>query len=725
MEVNIGSTPAEGKDNSRGFGVESDVAKGISWLAEEDEGTEDHDLQEKLQRLLANSSEVVGDLADAAQEGAGEAPPPDPKGVDEDPAPELAVAAEPEEAPSWTPVVPDNWATNLASATEDAAVTPELDPLGCADDSDDTEPPDEDEEQTSSTSSDEADDYDAMEVLPDPSLVAEGQAEAYGTGVQVPPNEASAAEELPTDSVERHGSQPQLQQQQQQLTPQPVLQPTLQPTLQSTLQHTMLEGSQPELQQTLSNGVQQQPLVQSQLSSNNELPFRPNLQEQNEQVDLHADETLDLTNAGAEQLALPVDVGPDPALAEASSRAARRKAAAALPSELTPRLLCLRDLASTSLEEIGVTYTEFVERLAGRALAAGRSLVPRNRVSFQVSGSFTSKTLGKVSVPVTLRRSRPTPRTPPLPESGAPTAPEQIVVLDDVEEEDDAPQSPQEPEEEADPSDPYENPAAPLALLRAYSIQGRWTGIRNGFIVFEDDRVQYPTATLTPVREQEDGGALLSLSSLWLLAAMGERYKDAASNKILQDHGAVRIAARHVPHLLQFLVGSAKECRLLVAPEKLTSIPAPVAMRLAPLRKCLSARPPLSSLELRHLPERERDEVTAQRLVETLRSTAQMQLAIRQLEVEEAALSGLLRDLQARLEATDAEVAGARRRRRESHEEFREELQLTRSYASNKRRRGTNGDAARNGANVEDPVARLLESLDVASSQPAALSPVE
>jgi len=333
-----------------------------------------------------------------------------------------------------------------------------------------------------------------------------------------------------------------------------------------------------------------------------------------------------------------------------------------------------------------------------------------------------------VSVPVTLKRSRPLPRTLSLPESGAPAAPAQVVVLDEGgAEDDDAPQSPPEKEEDADPADPYENPVAPLALLRAYSMQGRWTGIRNGCVVFEDDRVQYPTATLTPVREQEDGGALLSLASLWLLAAMRDRYKEAASQKILQDHGAVRIASCHVPHLLQFLMGKTKECRLLVTPEKLTSIPAPVATRLAPLRKRSSAKPPLSALELRHLPERERDEVTAQRLVETLRSTAQLQLAIRQLEVEEAALGGLLKDLQARLEATDSEVAGARRRRRELHEEFREELQLTRTYASKKRRRGTNGESSRNSANVEDPVSRFLESLDVASAQPAAqsLSPVE
>jgi len=720
MEVNIGNSPAEGEDNNSSGGPESDTAKGGCWPAEEDDGTEDDDLQEGLQRLLADPSEVIGDLADAAQEGAGEAPPPDPKGVDEDVAPELPVdAAEPEE-PSWTPVVFDNWAADPAHANDEdeeavatpEVPTPELDPLGCADESDDTEPPDEeeDEEQTSSSTSSEAEDYDVIEALPDPSLAAEGQPETGEREPQVASDPALTAAELPaeplpTASVEEHGirqQQPQQQQQQQ--------------------QHLL----PPALQHPLINGAQQQPLVQPQLS------------DEGEQCDLPADvgpETASAQDCQLEQLALPVDVGPDPALAGASSRAARRKAAAALPAELTPRLLCLRDLASASVEELGVTYTEFIEQLHGRAIA-GRPLVPRNRVSFQVKDSLTSKTFGKVSVPVTLKRPRPLPRTPPLPDSGAPAAPAQVVVLDDTEDaapasavaaEDDAPQSEPEHEEEPDPTDPYENPTAPLALLRAYSMQGRWTGIRNGFVVFEDDRVQYPTATLTPVREQEDGGALLSLASLWLLAAMRGRYKDAASHKILQDHGAVRIAARHVPHLLQFLVGSSKECRLLVTPEKLASIPAPVAMRLAPLRKRSSARPPLPAADLRHLPERERDEVTAQRLVETMRSTAQLQLAIRQVEVEEAALSGLLRDLQARLESTDAEVAGARRRRRECHEEFREELQITRSYASNKRRKGTNGDATKSGTMVEDPVARFLESLDVASAQPAAkpLAPVE
>jgi len=768
MEVNIDNTPAEGEDNSSTGGLESDAAKGVPWPAEEDEGDEDRDLQEELQRLLARSFPLIGDLGDAVQDGAGEAPPPDPQGVDEDAAPAEVPAEDPAdpvdaaepEAPSWTPVVFDNWVADVAPAAQDANATPELDPSGCADDSDETEPPDEDEdeEQSSSTSS-EADEYDAMKVLPDPSLVREAQTKAQETGPealpgptlteeqpaayveqhqalpdptltgeqpethveqqQVPTDPAPTAEELPIASVEQHEIQ-QPQQQQQQHTPQPVLQHALQ---------LLLSQAQPKPPQSLSNDAQQQPLTQSQLTSNEEQPFLPNSQEQ-EQVPLFADDDLDLTNSAAEQLALPVDVGPDPALSGASTRAARRMAAASLPAELTPRLLCLRDLASTSLEELGVTYTEFVEQLYGRALAAGRSLVPRNRVSFQVSGSFTSKTLGKVSVPVTLKRSRPLPSTPSLPESGTPAAPAQVVVLDEAEaENNDAPQSSpeQEEEEEADPTDPYEHPVAPLALLRAYSLQGRWTGIRNGFVVFEDDRVQYPTATLTPVREQEDGGALLSLASLWLLAAMRDKYKEAASHKILQDHKAVRIASRHVPHLLQFLVGKAKECRLLVTPDKLTSIPAPVAMRLAPLRKRSTARPAIPAKELRHLPERERDEVTAQRLVETLRSTSQLQLAIRQLEVGETALSGLLKDLQARLESTDSEVAGARRRKRELHEEFREELQLTRSYASNKRRRGTNGDDARNGANVEDPVARFLGSLDVASAQPAAkpLSPVE
>merc|ERR1719424_1959390 len=64
--------------------------------------------------------------------------------------------------------------------------------------------------------------------------------------------------------------------------------------------------------------------------------------------------------------------------------------------------------------------------------------------------------------------------------------------------------------------------SAPLAMLRIYAAQKKWLSLKDGHVIFEDDLVEFPCGTLTPVREQPaSDSAPLSLASLWMLVCLG------------------------------------------------------------------------------------------------------------------------------------------------------------------------------------------------------------
>ena len=51
----------------------------------------------------------------------------------------------------------------------------------------------------------------------------------------------------------------------------------------------------------------------------------------------------------------------------------------------------------------------------------------------------------------------------------------------------------------------------------------------------KDDGVKYPASSPTPVRENRDSASeLLSLGSLWLLAALRDRYEQSATPKLCE-----------------------------------------------------------------------------------------------------------------------------------------------------------------------------------------------
>lgn len=140
----------------------------------------------------------------------------------------------------------------------------------------------------------------------------------------------------------------------------------------------------------------------------------------------------------------------------------------------------------------------------------------------------------------------------------------------------------------------YSNPAAPLALLRAYTAEGRWVSVLDGFVAFDDDCVQYPASTPTFIRASSSEDAkILSLSSLWLLVAFHDRYEVEATPQVCERIGATRIPKKHLPGLLDFVFGRRDGIELL----------SPSATAAPADARCLAggprSRPPLLPLEFR------------------------------------------------------------------------------------------------------------------------------
>jgi len=109
----------------------------------------------------------------------------------------------------------------------------------------------------------------------------------------------------------------------------------------------------------------------------------------------------------------------------------------------------------------------------------------------------------------------------------------------------------------------YRKPDMPLALLRTYSSQARWVGFCRGSVIFEEDAVQYPASTPTPMCTAPGSDQHFDLVSLWLLVALRCRYEEAATPSLLEKLEATRIPEAHVAEVLGYLSGQRDRCTLL------------------------------------------------------------------------------------------------------------------------------------------------------------------
>jgi len=466
-------------------------------------------------------------------------------------------------------------------------------------------------------------------------------------------------------------------------------------------------------------------------------------------------------------MALPVEVQPRPP---------EQVLEPEVSVDLTPRLQCLRHLAGLSCAELGMSYPDYVRRVRG--LMAREGALPRLPVCFRVrAGPIGHKRAAKprpehshARVP-TPRRGTAAPASVVVLDDDVVEAPGGAAAMAEVTQgpaegvteaaseelerppasavlpldtavtqpvsaaepgptsgaaEASAAEALEPPASEVEASthiatpasltvgDPYASPSAPVALLRAYATGGRWIGLRQGCVVFEDDAVQYPAATLTPVREHQQGGALLSLVSLWLLVALGDRYETGSTQDVCARHGCARLSEGCAQSLLAFLRGERKECELLVPPERLRIVPSPAPSRLRAKPRAVGQPPPLAAAELR-LPG-EDEAAPGEQLAESFRAVAETRAALRQNEMEEAAMVRLMAKLQAELEATDRELAKLSRERERLGEEYNTELAIARNAA---KRRRLNGSARVEPGCCppEDVIARFLVALDAASAQ--------
>jgi len=226
-----------------------------------------------------------------------------------------------------------------------------------------------------------------------------------------------------------------------------------------------------------------------------------------------------------------------------------------------------------------------VSRRDGKAQAQSAGMRPA--VSFKMKGGAFSK-------------------APTTSKAGAHTDPAMLskgVILVDVEGpraeaakvKDKGTRRPSKPVDEA-----YRSRAAPLALFRAYASQNWLIGSRNGFITFENDDVEYPAETVTPVREHHDKATCLQLASLWLLYTLRDKYDACATQQLCKKHRATRVHGRHAKRVLHFLQGRPAESRLLIMPGNLATLPEPQPRGLV---GCKKLQAPLSADVLRKLPD--------------------------------------------------------------------------------------------------------------------------
>jgi len=340
---------------------------------------------------------------------------------------------------------------------------------------------------------------------------------------------------------------------------------------------------------------------------------------------------------------------------------------------LTRRALCLREmLVSNGCKELGMTFKELIS-----------SLRPRGRpVSFQVGGR--------------LPLSRAKPALLP-PKSLVPTVTGDLAVPADA-----------RSLRATDLSDAFASKTAPLALLREYSSKDRLVYLRDGYVVFEDDGVQYLGSTVMPLRE----ATMLNLVSLWLVVALRHRY-EACVGEVCERYGAKRILASH--ELLDFLLGMQDTCSLLLGANELDSVPPPLPQKLGiPAGAC---RRPVPLASLREMPGHRNQRgshndgdvvsVCAQ-VVRQARRRAHAEAALCRAVAEEKALSSLLAEIQVQLDETEKEISNTSVRSHQLHEEFREDLTALRSS----KRPRVDGHAAQNDSHG-DPLADLVAMVAV------------
>eukprot|EP00913_Durusdinium_trenchii_P035178 g32910.t1 len=107
--------------------------------------------------------------------------------------------------------------------------------------------------------------------------------------------------------------------------------------------------------------------------------------------------------------------------------------------------------------------------------------------------------------------------------------------------------------------DEYFKPGAAVALLRQYFKKAHWVGALNGSLIFEKHKVVYPLDTVTPVKESPSSDKLLSLGSLFAVAALQEQYEGFATASLLESLMAKKLDTEHLSELMEYLSKKAKQ----------------------------------------------------------------------------------------------------------------------------------------------------------------------
>lgn len=302
------------------------------------------------------------------------------------------------------------------------------------------------------------------------------------------------------------------------------------------------------------------------------------------------EEALD-TN-GEPLMALPVDVEPLP------------KKAPPRP-ELPPRLRLLQTLLQAEggvCQELGLSYNDVLRRLGERAAAMGAPEAARLPVSFSLKVAPAVKVMR--SIPARPRRTiAPSTVAPAAAKVAAAAGP--LLVEDDNDNVAATAASTAEATESTEPSDAYRDSSAAVVLLRTYLSENRWLGVRDGFLIFEDDKVQYPLSTLTPLRlssHEDEGNHLLSLGSLFLVGSLRERYKGSVTRELRKSFSAKKIPAKARSELLDFLLRRRDTYDLLQRVQKVSPAePSSLPLALGQARAKPDIRKPLSVEDLQSL----------------------------------------------------------------------------------------------------------------------------
>lgn len=385
---------------------------------------------------------------------------------------------------------------------------------------------------------------------------------------------------------------------------------------------------------------------------------------------------------GVDGMAPVVDVVPDDV--DGSENLSRAATAAVAVPTLHPRALRLRELLAHrdgACDSLGKSYKDLVaafqrEATGAAARAAASGLRTVGPIAFKMKGVPVAKVARRAKVGS--RGGLRTPRDLAADRSAS------VVSC----------RGPLDPLRPAD--DAYAAPMAPLVLLRRYACDRRWVSVCEGSVVFEDDGVQFPVSTITPVRGEDERQPLLNLVSLWLLVALGSRYETCATRQLCDKHGAARISLRHARELQDFLFGRQERCSLVLTAEEIKAGRVPVPAPHIPRRRLPNGRGPLtvSAMDLGAVLASSADEpVVMEELPKISEVTGAAQASSRAafqlqlLQAEEAALAALAEELRRAISQADCDVAAARSRCRMSRSAYERELASFVTGPGAKRRR--------------------------------------